>query len=99
MKERYTIQICGMELNLLSEESEEYVLALAKKIDQQISGMAGGKKHISKTEAALVCALGYLDSKIKTQAELDELKEQVEDLQRDNMRLSKALEDAKRNGN
>ena len=99
MKERYTIQICGMELNLLSEESEEYVLALAKKIDQQINGITTSRKYCSKTEAALVCALGYLDSKIKTQAELDELKEQIEDLQRDNLRLSKALEDIKRNGN
>jgi cell division protein ZapA len=99
MKERYTIQICGMELNLLSEESEEYVLALAKKIDQQIGSMTGGHKHTSKTEAALVCALGYLDGKIKTQAELDELRDQLEDLQRENLRLNKALEDAKRNGN
>ena len=99
MKERYTIQISGLELNLLSDESEEYVLQLAKMVDQQINTISQSSRRCSKTEAALVCALEYLDGKIKNQFEAEELREQLEALQRENARLSKALEESKRNAN
>ena len=98
MKERYTIAISGMELNLLSDESEEYVLGLAKLIDQKISKIVLGNRHCNKTEAALVCAMDALDDKIKLNLELENTKEELEEARRDNQRLLKTIEVLKKNG-
>ncbi len=93
MKERYIVEISGIELNLLSDENEEYVLGLAKIIDGRINGMVMSNKRCSKTEAALVCALDYLDDKLKTALTLETVKKQRDDGLLEIQRLRKELDD------
>lgn len=93
MKERYTIEISGIELNLLTEETEEYVLGLAKLVDARVSAMVMASKRCTKTEAALFCALDYLDDKLKTKLELDEVKEENDSLKDENATLKAQLAD------
>jgi cell division protein ZapA len=92
MKERYTVVISGMELNLLSDEQEEYVLGLAKIIDGRINGMVMSTKRCNKTEAALLCALDYLDDKLKTALTLENVKKQRDDAIMENQRLRNELD-------
>lgn len=94
-KQRYTVEISGMELNLLSDESEEYVLELAKIIDQRINSMVMSSKRCSKTEAALVCALDSLDEKVKMQLKYSTIKTQRDEVLRENQLLKKELEEFK----
>lgn len=93
MKERYTVEISGMELNLLSDEQEEYVLGLAKILDGRINSMVMSNKRCNKTEAALVCALDYLDDKFKMALTLETVKKQRDDSIIENQRLRKELDD------
>lgn len=93
MKERYIVEISGIELNLLSDENEEYVLGLAKIIDGRINGMVMSNKRCSKTEAALVCALDYLDDKLKTALTLETVKKQRDESLLEIQRLRKELDD------
>ena len=93
MKERYIVEISGIELNLLSDENEEYVLGLAKIIDGRINGMVMSNKRCSKTEAALVCALDYLDDKLKTTLTLETVKKQRDEGLLEIQRLRKELDD------
>lgn len=93
MKERYTVVIGGMELNLLSEEQEDYVKGLAKIIDGRINSMVMSSKRCNKTEAALICALDYLDDKLKTALTLETVKKQRDDTIIENQRLRKELDD------
>lgn len=92
MKERYTVVISGMELNLLSDEEEEYVLGLAKIIDGRINSMVMSSKRCNKTEAALLCALDYLDDKLKTALTLETVKKQRDDAIMELQRLRKELD-------
>lgn len=107
MKEKYTVDIGGIEMNILSDESEEYVRGLARLIDQKVNKMVVSNKRCSTTEAAFVCCLEYLDDKLKTALAMETLQKQrdsyireIEALRRENLALKKgsALTDA-RTGN
>lgn len=98
MKEKYTVNICGVELRLLSEESEEYVQGLARLIDQRVNNMVIASKRCTKMEAAFVCALDMLDDKLKTALDLENAQKQrdaylreLEALKRENNELKKQL--------
>lgn len=93
MKERYTVEICGTELNLLSEEQEDYVLRLAKILDGRIRGLVMSSKRASKTEAAILCALGFLDDKLKASLELESVAAERDEALRENERLKKELDE------
>ncbi len=99
MKQKYTVTVGGIELNLLSEETEEYVVGLAKLVDQRINNMVISSKRCTKTEAALVCAMDYLDDKLKTALTLENLQKQrdsylreIEALKKENNELKKQLQ-------
>jgi len=95
MKKRYTVEIGGMELNVLTDETEEYVHGLAKIIDSRITSMTASNKHCTKNEAAVFCALDYLDDKLKTTLSLEEAKKQISELTMEVQRLKKELNDKK----
>lgn len=93
MNERYTIEIGGMELNIVTDEDEEYVVGLAKLIDTRINQMILSNKRCTKTEAALFCALDFLDDKMKSTLALEEAKKRVTELSVENQRLKKEADD------
>ena len=65
MKQKYTVTVAGMTVNIISDEQEEYVNGLVRLLDQRIEEMVSGNKRCSKTEAILFCAIDYFDDKIK----------------------------------
>ena len=98
MKEKYTVEVAGISLSLMSEESEEYIKKLAEVLNTRVNEMILSSKRISKTDAAMFCALDYLDMKLKTDLKLRETSEQfkayekmIEDLKRENDELRKLL--------
>lgn len=91
MKQKYTVNIAGMTVNVISDEQEEYVNGLVRLLDQRINDMVMSSKHCSKNEAILFCAIDFFDDKIKNSLRLQRLQETVEQLTQENEELKQRL--------
>lgn len=104
MKQKYTITISDIEMNVVSEESPEAVEALVGIVDRKMREITLKSKRCSKSEAALLCALDYCSDKIKAQRKIKSLETKLalteaamEELQQENSQLHEEL-GAKKNG-
>jgi len=96
MKQRYTIRIADIEMNVIAEESPEAVEALVAIVDRKMREIEAASKRCSKSEAALLCALDYCSEKIKAQRKIKTLESKlamaeatVEELEIENENLRK----------
>ena len=100
MKQRYTITVADIEMNVVSDESPEAVEALVGIVDRKMREIALMSKRCSKSEAALLCALDYCSDKIKAQRKIKALETKLaftetalEELQAENEELRNSLSD------
>ena len=73
MRQKYTITLADMQMNVVSDESPEAVEALVGLVDRKMREICNASKRCSKSEAALLCALDYCAERIKTQRKLKAL--------------------------
>ena len=73
MKQKYTITVADVEMNVISDESAEAVEALVGIVDRKMREISLMSKRCSKSEAALLCALDYCSERIKSQRKLKAL--------------------------
>ena len=106
MKQRYTLTIADMEINVISEESPESVESLVGNVDRKIREILVSSRRCSRGEAALLCALEYCSDKSKAlrrvkqhemaiyekDAEIDRLRKEIERLHADKDRLQMELD-------
>jgi cell division protein ZapA (FtsZ GTPase activity inhibitor) len=97
MKQKYTIRISDIEINVISEESPEAVEALVSLVDRKMRDVLAGAR-CSKTDAALLCALDYCSERIKAQRRIKTLESKlmlaestVEELEMENEKLRAQL--------
>lgn len=95
MKQKYTITIAGVQMNVIAEESPDTVEALVGMVDRKMKEIGNS---CTKTEAALLCALDYCADKIKTQRKVKALEGKlsvaettVEELEAENEELRNEL--------
>jgi cell division protein ZapA (FtsZ GTPase activity inhibitor) len=74
MKQKYTITVAGVPMNVVAEESPETVQALVGMVDRKMKEIGTA---CPKTEAALLCALDYCSDKIKAQRKAKSLESRL----------------------
>ena len=73
MRQKYTITVADIQMNVISEESPEAVEALVGLVDRKVREICAASRSCSKREAALLCALDYCSERIKIQRKLKAL--------------------------
>ncbi|MBE6667939.1 MAG: cell division protein ZapA [Ruminococcaceae bacterium] len=100
MKQKYTITISDVQMNVISDESPEAVEALVGLVDRKMREIIGGSSMVPKSEAALLCALDYCSERIKSQRKVKALETKLaytetalEELELENEQLRKELDE------
>ena len=100
MKEKFTITLLDMPVSIVSDEGEETVRALASALNERLQSLLWKSRQISKTEAALFCALAYLGEAQSAKQKLERAEAQMEvyagnlaRLTEENERLSKKVDE------
>ena len=100
MKQKYTITIADIEMNVISDESAEAVEALVGIVDRKMREISMLSKRCSKTEAAMLCALDDCSDRIKAQRKLKALESKLalteaamEELEEENASLRRELDE------
>ena len=99
MKQKYTITVAGIDLNVLSDGSAESVETVVASLDRKMREIFLHSPTCCKNEAALLCALEYCASHMAEEEHLAELEEnsvkyqaQIANLTSENERLKAALD-------
>ena len=79
MKQKYTLTIADMELNVVTDEPHESVEHIVGIIDRKMREIALNSKKCTKNEAALLCALDMCADKISLKKKLEEVEEDLEE--------------------
>ena len=99
MKQRYTLTIADMELNVVSDESPETVESLVGSVDRKMREILTSSRRCTKSEAALLCALDYCSDKVQAlrkvkqqEALIDAKSTEIASLEKENDKLKVELE-------
>lgn len=95
-KNRITLNICGCELTLSSEENETDVRAIGDEVQKAISGLMDKNGRISVTMAAVIAALDYCDASHKASAAADNLRSQIKNYLEDSSHARMDAEESHR---
>ncbi|MBQ9783528.1 MAG: cell division protein ZapA [Clostridia bacterium] len=102
MKQKYTITIADVEMNVITDESPEAVESLVGLVDRKMREITGASRQCPKSEAALLCALDYCSERIKSQRKVKALETKLaftetalEEMEAENEALRRELEELK----
>lgn len=77
MKQKFTIHLLDMPISVVSDDDEQTVKALAAELNERAQTILYRSRQISKTEAALFCALEYLSELKESRAAADRAEAQL----------------------
>lgn len=80
MKQKYTLSIADVELNVTVDESPETVEYIVGVIDRKMREILLKSRYCPKTHAALLCALDLCADKVKAKEEIETLKDELASL-------------------
>ena len=102
MKQKYTITIAGVSMNVITDESPEAVDSLVRLVDRKVLEITGGGMQCPKVEAALLCALDYCSERIKAQRKVKAMETRLaaaelaaEELELENETLRREIDELK----
>lgn len=77
IENKVAVTICGKEYNLRTDDSPEYLIGLAKRVDKEISDMVKAKPNFGIQNAAVFVALTALDEAQKASQSIDNVGKQI----------------------
>lgn len=80
MKQKYTLSIADMEINVITDQSPESVEYIVGILDRKMREIGLKSKRCTKNEAAVLCALDLCADKIRLKEEKEELEDSVNEL-------------------
>lgn len=90
------LEICGSSYVVSTNDSEEYLLELAERLDEDMKKIMLEAPNASVTSAAVISALGYLDEASKSAFGADNMRAQIQDYLEDAAKAKMAAEEARR---
>lgn len=100
---KYTITIADIDLYINTEEAPEMVERLVETVDRRVRSITAMSPRLSKSEAAILCAVDYCADKLKGEVqakamekELNKLTAELEQLKVDYATLSAEAEEVRR---
>lgn len=81
MKQKYTISIADVEVNVIADGSQEQVEYIVGIIDRKMRDILLRSRQCPKIQAALLCALEMCGEKLQAKEELESLKDQLAEIE------------------
>ena len=76
-KKKYEVSIADVEMAILSDEREDFVMRLVNDLDQKIRQITNSSKRCSKLDAAILVALDVSGEKLKADKRIRNLEAQI----------------------
>lgn len=76
-KKKYEVSIADVEMAILSDEREDFVMRLVNDLDQKIRQITNSSKRCSKLDAAILVALDVSGEKLKGDKRIRNLEAQI----------------------
>ncbi len=81
MKQKYTLSIADVELNVTVDEAPETIEYIVGVVDRKMREILLKSKYCPKTQAALLCALDLCADKVKAKQDIDAMHDELEALE------------------
>lgn len=95
---KVTVDIHGMEYNLKGEETEEYLIKLAKQVDGKIKKILSLNDKLSTASASILTAVNFADEYFKVLEELEAVKAELSAAKDENYKNKEKIESLKNEG-
>ena len=92
MKQKYTLSIADMEINVVTDQSPESVEHIVGILDRKMREIALKSKRCTKNEAAVLCALDFCADKLRLKEEREAIDEEIDELNTKLEHLEEKLE-------
>ena len=93
MKQKYTITVADMELNIISDAAPDEVENIVGILDRRMRDINLKSPRCTKNEAAILCALAYCSERISMQETFKKLEKDAFRFANENEKLKKTIED------
>ena len=77
MKEKLTLVVSGIKIDIVTEDDPEYVKGLGRLLEKRVSDLVISSANRQKNEALLLCALDYLYERNRLKVENEQLKAEL----------------------
>lgn len=95
---KVTVDINGIEYNLKGEETEEYLIKLAKQVDEKIKKILSLNDKLSTASASILTAINFADEYLKISEELNDIKAELSVAKEENYKNKEKIEILKNEG-
>ena len=82
-KKRYSVSVAGVPLNIITDESKDFLDSTAEELSAEIKAITSHSFTISKLDAAILCALDAKGEVAKSASRIRELEAQLTVLEMD----------------
>jgi len=76
-KKKVIIKIAGAPFTLITDETDTFVTAVEKNVNEKMGELTRGSYRVSRTDAALLCAVDFCSDKLKAEKKVMNLEAQI----------------------